>query len=364
MAKETGVYEKLREQLDQYSCGFPKTESGVELEILKKLFSEDEAEMFLQMSLTIETPEEIAARTGRDPGAVAALLSQMAEKGLLFRWRRDDQVKYAAIAFVLGLYEFQLKTIDRDLAALFEKYFEESLLKTMGNWEPLMRPIPVNRSLEVLHPVATYDDARAIVKRKKLISVGNCICRVEQGLLEKGCGKPLEVCLQFGASAQYFIDRGLARKISVEEALKILDQAEEAGLVTQPANAKNPEGMCNCCGDCCGILRALNKLPKPAEKVMSNYFAVVDPDSCTGCEICLDRCQMGAVSLNDDDTAMINLDRCIGCGLCVTTCPGEAIHLEIKPESNRRIPPDTTLDSAKTMAEARGKTLIPLAMQG
>jgi len=85
MAKETGVYEKLREQLDQYSCGFPKTESGVELEILKKLFSEDEAEMFLQMSLTIETPEEIAARTGRDPGAVAALLSQMAEKGLLFR---------------------------------------------------------------------------------------------------------------------------------------------------------------------------------------------------------------------------------------------------------------------------------------
>ena len=363
MATGTEVYEKLREQLDQYSCGFPKTSSGVEIEILKKLFSKEEAEMFLQLSMMVETPEEIAARTGRDPETVAALLSQMAEKGLLFRWRRDDKVKYAAIAFVLGLYEFQLKTIDRELAELFEKYFEETLLKSMGTWDPLMRPIPVNRSLEVLHPVATYDDARAIVKGKKLISVGNCICRVEQGLLEKGCGKPLEVCLQFGASAQYFIDRGLARKITVDEALKILDQAEEAGLVTQPANAKNPEGMCNCCGDCCGILRSLNRLPKPAEKVMSNYFAVVDPDSCTGCETCLERCQMGAISINDDDMALVNLDRCIGCGLCVTTCSGDAIHLEMKPEQERRTPPDTTFESAKAMAEARGKTLIPLAMQ-
>ncbi len=110
------IYKKLREQLDQYSCGYPTTESGVEFKILEKLFTEEEAEMFLLMSLSLETPEEVTRRTGRDSETVAMLLSQMAEKGLLFRWRRGGEIKYGASAFVLGFFEFQLKTMDREIA--------------------------------------------------------------------------------------------------------------------------------------------------------------------------------------------------------------------------------------------------------
>ncbi|MBU2547901.1 MAG: 4Fe-4S binding protein [Proteobacteria bacterium] len=360
MVSEFTVYEKLRQQLDQYSCGYPATRSGVELRILQKLFTEEEAEMFLQMSLSIESPEEVARRTGRDPEAVAALLGRMADRGLLFRWRRDDRVKYGAAAFVLGLYEFQLNRMDRELAELFEQYFEEALLDSMTRVDPLMRTVPVNRSFDVSHPVATYDDARAMVKRKKLIGLANCICRLEQGLVDKGCGKPLEVCIQFGSSARYFIDRGLAREITVEEALAVLDRSEEAGLVTQPGNARNPEGLCNCCGDCCGILRGLNKLDKPAEKVISSYFAVLDPEACLGCEVCLERCQMGAIEINDATGSRIDPDRCIGCGLCVTTCSGEAIRLELKPEGVRRMPPETGIEAQQIMSEVRGTSLTPL----
>ncbi len=209
--------------------------------------------------------------------------------------------------------------------------------------------------------MATYDDSRAIVKKKKLIALSDCICRVQQGLIDKGCDKPLEVCFQFGATAQYYIDRGMAREITVEEALKVLDQSEEAGLVTQPVNDQNPGGMCNCCGECCAILRGLNKLARPAEVVISNHFCVVDPDLCDGCETCLERCQMGAIVINDDDVAEINLDRCIGCGLCVTTCSGEALHLAIKKKDQQRKPPETGREGIVMMAEKRGKSLTPLA---
>ncbi|MDY6851344.1 MAG: ferredoxin family protein, partial [Thermodesulfobacteriota bacterium] len=203
---------------------------------------------------------------------------------------------------------------------------------------------------------------REIVKSKKLIAVADCLCRIQQKLVGKGCDKPLEVCLMFGANAQYFLDREMARRISVDEALKILDISEEAGLVPQPTNDRNPSAICNCCGCCCGILRALKKHPHPAHIVVSNYYAVVDPDECTGCETCLERCQMEAFSIGEDDIAVVDLDRCIGCGLCVTTCPTEAIHLELKSEDQRLVPPERAKQTMVQIAKKRGTSLIPIAL--
>jgi Pyruvate/2-oxoacid:ferredoxin oxidoreductase delta subunit len=357
------VYKELREQLDQYSCGFPTTESGVEFKILEKLFTEKEAKMFLSLSFKAETPEEVAQRLGREPVPVASILHQMGEKGIVFRLRKGETVKYGSAPFMLGIYEFQLGRMDSEMAGMYEQYFEEAFLSSTTTVDPLMRSIPVNRSLEVSHPVATYEDSRAIVKSKKFIALAKCLCRVQQGLLDKSCDKPVEVCLLFESWGQHYIDLGMARRITVEEALKVLDESEEAGLVTQPANDQNPGGLCNCCGECCAILRGLNKLPRPAEAVLSNYFAVVEPELCTGCETCLERCQMGAIALNDGGVAEINLDRCIGCGLCVTTCADEALHLEIKAESQRRNPPETGRQAMIMMAKKRGKSLTPFALK-
>ena len=352
------IYYRLREQLDQYSFGFPSTESGIELKILEKLFTEEEAEMFLFLKPRLQTPDEVAQRIGRGLDDVSPLLEQMAEKGLLFRLRKDNVSKYGAPAFVAGIYEFQLPKIDREFAQMVEDYGNEAFHQATAEGASLfLRPIPINRSIDVSYQVAPYEDAREIIKNTKSIAVAKCICRVQQGLLDKGCDKPLEVCLLFGSNGKYYLDRGMARQISIDEALTILDQAQEAGLVTQPATSQNPGGMCMCCGDCCGVLRALNKLPRPVENVFSNYFAVVDEELCTGCEICLYRCQMQAISLSEDTIAQINLDRCIGCGLCVTTCPEEVVSLHSKPEDKRFTPPATAREQWTLMAERRGKTL-------
>jgi len=350
------IYRKLQERLDQYSLGFPATESGVELNILERLFSEEDAEMFLHLSPQLDTPENIARRLGLEPEGVGARLDDMAERGLLFRLKKGDSVKYAAAAFVAGIFEFQLPTLDRELAELVEQYGNEAFDKAIADGAvAFLRPVPVNRSLDVKHHVAAYEDACEIIKSAKKIALAECICRKQQGLIEKGCGKPGEACFLFGSNGQYYIDRGMAREVDVDEALMALKRAQEAGLVTQPGTSQNPGGMCNCCGDCCGVLRALNKHPRPAEKVLSNYFAAVDQESCTGCETCLDRCQMGAISLNSEELASANLERCIGCGLCVTTCPEEAIRLESKPENMRLVPPETGQKQMAFMAQKRAE---------
>ena len=154
----------------------------------------------------------------------------------------------------------------------------------------------------------------------------------------------------------------MARFITKEEALGIIDKCDEEGLVPQPFVSQDAGGMCNCCGDCCGILRGIKMHPKPAEQVLTNYYVDVDADACSGCETCVDRCQMEAIEVGDDGVAHVNRDRCIGCGLCVTTCPGEAAKLIAKPKSDRQTPPETARGYITQLAAARGTSLIPLAV--
>jgi Na+-translocating ferredoxin:NAD+ oxidoreductase subunit B len=356
------IYYKVREQLDQYSVGYPATASGIEIKILVKLFTPEQAALFLDMSMMLEAPASVAERTGRDLDETSRMLERMADKGLLFRKHAGDQNHYAAVAFVIGSYEFQLKHMDRELAEMIEVYFQEGLLDlTPGKNIIPLRTIPVHQSIPVTHPVAPYAQAREIIASKQVIAVCDCICRVQQELIDKGCGKPKEVCLSFGSHAEYYVENKMGRFISRQEALAVLDAAEKAGLVNQPANMINPGGMCNCCGDCCGVLRTLAKLAKPAESVFNDFRAQLSPDACVACETCIERCQMDAIGIRDA-AAVIDNDRCIGCGLCVTTCPSEAIRMVLKPESERIKPPSNGRKLMTRTAKLRGTSLVPLSM--
>ena len=349
------IFRQLQEKLDQYSMGFPPTKSGIEIKILRYLFSEDNARMFLALSHSLATASSIANNLNRPEPEVAYQLEDMTDKGLIFRIKIDNISKYAAIPFVHGLFEFQVKNIEPELAKMVEEYFEEAFDKTMlKNAEFFLRTIPVNQSIDVSRQVATYDDAIEILKTKPSIVVTDCICRKSKTVLDEGCGKTMEACFMFGSMGQYYLDKNMGREVSLAEATAIIKDCRDAGLVTQPATSQNPTGMCNCCGDCCGVLKALNNHPKPAEMVFSNHLAKVDSVECTGCEQCLERCQMNAILMNDDELAQVNLDRCIGCGLCVTTCPVEAMKLIPKPEAALRLPPANTGEQMFLMAQKRG----------
>jgi ferredoxin len=349
------IYRDLQQRLDTYSLGFPATDSGVELAILRKLFTPEDAAMFLALTPKLEDAESVAGRLNQPAAAVAARLADMAQRRLIFRAQRGEAIRYGAIPFVHGLFEFQVKTLDRELAELVEQYQQEGFDRSLSqNAGAFLRTVPVQQSIDVVHNVAAYEDACRILRSKEKIVVAECICRAQKKMIDKGCERPLEVCFMFGTMGQYYLDHDIGRRVDADEAVRILTEAQQAGLVTQPATAQNPGGMCNCCGDCCGVLSTLNRHPKPAQMVFSNHFAVVDADTCTGCETCVERCQMEALTMNGDGLAAIDRDRCIGCGLCVPACPVGALTLAAKPEDQRRTPPATTAEQMRLMARGRG----------
>lgn len=210
-------------------------------------------------------------------------------------------------------------------------------------------------------PVAPYEDAMAIIDSKEIIAVAPCICRTMSKIDERGCDKPVEACFSFGSHAHYYVENQMGRYVSKEEAKNILRGNEKAGLVIQPFNSQIVGGMCSCCGDCCGVLKSLKKQPVPASAVQSSYFVQVIPDDCVGCETCLDRCQMDAITMVDDQ-AVVDLNRCIGCGLCVTTCATEALKLIKKPEETMYKPPESGAETYIRLAMERGKNPLPEGM--
>ena len=86
----------------------------------------------------------------------------------------------------------------------------------------------------------------------------------------------------------------------------------------------------------------------------SNYYAGVNQESCSGCETCVDRCQVHAIQMEDDQASVMK-EKCIGCGLCISSCPTGALSLVHKrPEEA----PPIFLDSMaliQTIAKEKNK---------
>ncbi len=350
------IYRRLQEMLDGFSVGFPATESGVEIEILKKLFSEEDAGIFLSLSPALEGPEAIAARLGLPADSLAEKLEGMASRGLLFRLKKGDEVKYGATAFIHGIFEFQLPRMNAGLADLMNRYYEEGMDRSIAGVKgAFLRTIPVAKSVTPENHIASLDDAAEILRGMDTIVLVDCICRKTKDLLDGSCAAPLEVCFMFGSMGQYYLDNGMGRRIDADEAIAVVARAQEAGLVTQPSTSQNPNGMCNCCGDCCGVLASIKKDPRPADLVYSNHYSEVEADACVECGDCLTVCPMEAIVFSEEGPAFILRERCIGCGVCVTRCPSVAIRLIDRPEKTRRELPKNAVEQMVLMLRERGK---------
>ena len=158
--------------------------------------------------------------------------------------------------------------------------------------------------------------------------------------------------MAFGTGAYYYIENGMGREVSQEEALSILDLGMEAGLVIQPGNGQRVWSMCMCCTCGCQLLRALKKMEKPARMAHTNFYAVCSDDDCNACGICVDRCPMEAIEL--EDAAVVNRDRCIGCGVCVVACDVDAMELHPKKKQDQYFPPKDIVDMQRRIAQERG----------
>jgi electron transport complex protein RnfB len=351
----TDVYSRLAALLDDLPAGFPTTDSGVEQRILRRLFTPEEAEFALHLTLLPE-PARVIARRAKIPVEEATQrLQEMERKGLIFVMHEEGkEPEYMATHWAVGIYEFQLNRLNPDLIRDLEEFGPAWFDQTAWDRAPQLRTIPIGESISAQPEVMVYERAEELVRAQDRLAVAPCICRKERRIAGEGCDKPLETCLVMGSAATYYVHNGLGRTIDQAEALAILAQAEEKGLVLQPGNAKDALNICTCCGCCCGVLRNVKRHPKPASFVASAFVATLDVETCEGCGTCETRCQMEAIYL-DNGHATLNLDRCIGCGLCVTTCPTDSLSLQRKPEAEQPYVPKDLVDTNIKLGQARGK---------
>lgn len=347
------VYHQLARHLDSLPAGFPPTESGVEIRILKKLFSPQEAQIASRLMMIPEPVPAIAERFGMKEEELAPILYDMSRKGLIYRSGKDGDRKYMSAQFVVGIWEYHVNSLDRELIEMFNEYCPDLMNKAWSaTHTKQLRVVPISKSLSAEMRTMPYDEAERIIREQSKIVVCPCICRTEHQMVGKGCGKPIEVCLTFGSGAYFYEENGLGRNVTQSEALDILAKGQEAGLVLQPGNAQKPSNICMCCGCCCQILKNLNRMDEPAKWVHTNYYAEVSPADCTGCGLCAQSCQMAAIEVSE--VARIRTERCIGCGLCVTACDFEAVHLREKDGARKWTPPQTVMDTYLNMAKERG----------
>jgi electron transport complex protein RnfB len=355
---DKNVYRKLAQRLDAIPNGFPETESGVELRLLARIYTPEEAALASEMRLAPGSVGQIAKRTGGDAAKTVVTLEDMAGRGLIRAIGEGEQRKFRLMPFVAGVYESQLSRLDEEMARLFEEYYSEAFGEGLLSKPPSFhKVIPVEKSIPVEVQVFPYEQASALLNNAESFAVSKCICRVQKALVGEPCKYPVEVCLAFAPVEGVFEDGPNTRVVTREEALQILQEAGEAGLIHSSTNVREGHSyICNCCTCCCGIMRGISQLGIENAVAKSDFYVMVDPEACTGCGICLERCQFGARSLLDN-VSHVDHNRCVGCGLCVMTCPSEAMTLVRKPEDQISPPPRNMQEWMRERAESRSISL-------
>jgi ferredoxin len=365
MDKESQVYRDLQKYLDRLPGGFPGVESGLDIKLLQRLFSPEEARIAMQLSMKPEPLKRIYQRVRKSGVSIEELrqiLDRMMRKGTILTVEEGyDETHYCNAEFAMGgIFNFQVNRLSKEMLTDYHQYQAERRTKAMpGIAGPLpLRTVPVEKSIPLpeKYRVSDYDSVRKLIENARgQIAVTNCICRQTARILRDRCKKTdlEEACLMIGPDhAKRHVEMGIGRYVSREEAFGILDKAQEAGLVLQPENSQRPEAICLCCGDCCVLLTMLNKHPRPVEMYVTNYFVEVDRELCNGCEVCIEKCQLNARAMVNG-IAEVNLDRCIGCGNCVVLCPVGANRLR-KKEPEKVPPKDKDTVNMKTLSRRVG----------
>jgi len=337
------------------------------IEILKLLLTEDELDFISAFKRkTSQTMEQLKKSSKMPEDQILSFVKRLAKKGFIFNQPSSKGLMVYRLLplLMVGAFEYlymkkiEHNEMDKKLAKMFSDYFEETRDFIQNNYDQILpvfeKMLPIDRTMPILADTTQGDEINLsineeievpeeqILPTQKVeelidkfddISVGHCFCRHHRDILGEPCKHTdlRENCFTFGKSARYIAEQGFGRLISKEEALDIMKKSEDDGLVHKAFHphsdiTKAETSICNCCKDCCGTLEWW-RMGIVALINSTNFLSQVNADLCSGCGICVERCPVDAIELNDSDIAEVNAEYCIGCGVCAHFCPENAITL-------------------------------------
>ncbi|MBI5018426.1 MAG: 4Fe-4S binding protein [Deltaproteobacteria bacterium] len=335
------VYRDLQKRLDQFPIGAPETPELYE--ILRIVFTDEEAYVASRMPLTRVPLEEAVQAVGIDREPLLEILERMAEKGVVINLEKAGRTVYGLQGTLTGFFEFAFQKpragwpMER-LAELTHRYFYEGghADDFMKLRTPRIRAVSLNRALKRKpSEIKPYEEIEEIVKASGGGAILKCYCRHKALLRGEPCEHPIDLCLSLGRGAEFLASRGMGRKASVEELMDKVVQAEELGLVHAVDNFQDRASLiCNCCKCSCEFLGWMNHARMPGSVQPSNFLPKIDTELCIGCGACAERCPVDAVAVEGDLEPVARVDEawCLGCGVCETACPKGAISLVRRSE--------------------------------
>ena len=329
-------YELLKKVYNKKSEYLPR--------ILKKLINAEQASIIMELP---SSPEELSNKLNIDKNTVETHLQELFEKGVLFPTKKG----YQMARNVLQLHDASIanpkfdEMLGEEFFDLWNDMMDNELLDynlemmrgdIAGTHLPSWRTVPRWKSIQGIPGVLPSEDIRKLLEKQDLIAIVPCPCK--RRFPNRECGTPTNVCITVNRTAQYNINRGTGRKVTLDGVFELLEEIDKYPLVHLALNyAEVTQLLCNCHWCCCGALRPykLNEEYSVLEGVAKSRFeSSVDTEKCNGCEVCLTRCQFDAIEMKTDPAtgekrAHIDTEKCMGCGSCVTVCPMECISMKI-----------------------------------
>jgi Pyruvate/2-oxoacid:ferredoxin oxidoreductase delta subunit len=318
--------------------------SGLDIQefyaLVEALFTPEEARVNNALPVTLVTAGEVAAKLEGDEKEVETLLEAMADKGLCRTTLQEGVRYFKGEPLMPGILEFQFlsgKATEREknIARLIEAYKKayEAFQGPIKLNFPRNRVITVDRAVAAGNTIHTYDQVATYINQGRPMAAGVCYCRHLALLLDEDIHDlPVDVCMWFGELADFAVERLNARPLTRDEAMALLVRCEEAGLIHMSRNiTEDIEFLCNCDRWHCRAMKIILNQSRPGFFFNSGFQPRFNPDRCTTCETCLDRCPASALVMGENGIPVVDLDRCFGCAVCATGCPSEAIQMEAKP---------------------------------